>query len=126
MRRDSGFLLLEVLVAFIIAALALAVLLRGALDGLTATHIASHYEEAVVRARSRLAGIGLAPLAGDRQGDDGGGYHWHERIVPVATAQTLPPTSLYAVSVAVSWEENGERRVVDLETERLGPPNHAE
>lgn len=126
MRRDAGFALLEALVAFAIAALALAVLFRGALDGLAATHIAGRYEEAVARARSRLAGIGPAPLAGDRQGDDGGGYHWHVRVVPVATTRTAPPTALYAVSVAISWGADGEQRVVDLETERLGPAAHAE
>lgn len=118
--------MLEVVVAFAIAALTLAVLFRGALDGLAATHIASRYEEAVARARSRLAGIGPVPLAGDRQGDDGGGYHWHVRVVPVATARTAPPTALYAVSVAISWEADGERRVVDLESERLGPAARAE
>jgi len=47
-------------------------------------------------------------------------------VIPVGSAKTLPPTVLYAVSVAVSWKEGGERRVVDLQTERLGPAGHAQ
>lgn len=125
MHRDAGFTLLETMIALAIAGLALAALGRGTLDGLTLSQTAGRYEEAVARAQSRLAGIGPAPQAGDRQGDDGGGYHWHVRMVPVATARTVPPTALYAVSVAISWEENGARRVIDLETERMGPAGNA-
>ena len=125
MRRDAGFTLLEAMIALAIAGLALAALFRGTLDGVNLSQTASRYEEAVARAQSRLAGIGPAPQAGDRQGDDGGGYRWHVRVLPVGTARTLPPTSLYAVSVAISWEENGARRVVDLETERMGPAANA-
>lgn len=125
MRRDAGFTLLEAMIALAIAGLALTALFRGTMTGLTLSETAGRYEEAVARAQSRLAGIGPAPQAADRQGDDGGGYHWHMRVIPVATARTLPPTALYAVSVAISWEENGARRVVDLQTERIGPAGNA-
>lgn len=125
MRREAGFTLLEALIALAIAGLAMAALFHGTLAGLSLSQISGRYEEAVARAQSRLAGIGPAPQAGDRQGDDGGGYHWHLRVAPVGTARTVPPTALYAVSVAISWEENGARRVVDLETERMGPAGNA-
>jgi general secretion pathway protein I len=121
-RSERGFTLLEVLVAFVIAALALTVLFRGTLDGLRATQAAGRYEEAVTRARSRLAALtagGLAP--GDRQGDDGNGFHWRERITTVASSPVAAEGSLalYAVSVAVSWTD-GSRRTVELDSERIG------
>jgi general secretion pathway protein I len=126
MRGERGFTLLEVLVAFAIAAFALAVLFRGALDGLRVAKVAGAYEEAVARARSRLAmlGHGLALTPGELAGDDGGGYHWHIRIAPLATAAVgrKPQAStlaLYAVSVAVSWRTDGRQREVRLDSERL-------
>ena len=104
MRADPGFTLLEVLVAFAIAALALGTLFRGTIDGLHTAQIASRYQEAVTRAESRLAALSAGNLtAGDRQGDDGNGFHWHERITPVETAA---PAGLYTVNVAISWVED--------------------
>jgi len=55
MRAERGFTLLEVLIAFAIAALALALLFRAASDGMLSVRTAGRYEEAVVRARSHLA-----------------------------------------------------------------------
>ena len=61
--------------------------------------------------------------------DDGGGYHRRTRLAALGTVQ--PPrtdrrdvrgTTLYAVTVEVSWPGDGEaRRHVVLETRRLGP-----
>ena len=116
-RADQGFTLLEVLVAFAIAALALGTLFRGTIDGLHTAQIAGRYQEAVTRAESRLAALTTGNLtASDRQGDDGNGFHWRERITPVETAA---PVGLYAVSVAVSWVDDS-RRTVELDSERIG------
>ena len=88
MGREAGFTLLEVLVAFIIAALALAALFSGALGGLRAAATSGRYLEAVSRAESHLAAAttGDALAAGDRQGDEGAGFHWHVRIAPAQVA----------------------------------------
>jgi len=138
--------LLEVLVAFAIAALALSVLFQGALAGLRSAGVAGRYQEALSRARSHLAAIGGNLTATDLQGEDGLGedtgtpphaggahkgtaYHWHVRVSPIASTVRggdmtggLPAlrTTLYTVSVAVSWQEGGGRRVVELDSERLG------
>jgi general secretion pathway protein I len=117
--REAGFTLLEALIAFAILALALAALLQGALAGLRATQAAGRTEEALARARSRLAALEAMPLApSDQRGDDGGGYAWRLRIVPEATSGGL---TLYAVTVAIGWRDGGTPREVRLETQRLGP-----
>ena len=116
---ERGFTLLEVLVAFVIAALALGVLFRGTLGGLRTAQVASRYEEAVTRAQSHLAALtagGLTP--GDRQGEDGNGFHWRVRIAPVGLTDT-GSSALYAVNVSVSWMD-GSRRSVELDSERIG------
>lgn len=116
---DRGFTLLEVLVAFVIAALALGALMQGAATGLRSVRVSGHVQEALSRARSHLAAAALAPIPGDRRGDDGGGYAWR---VNVASAAASVRAVLYAVTVTVSWRMDGGEREVVLRTQRLGPP----
>ena len=127
--RDSGFTLLEALVAFIIAALALGALTQGALGGLRATAAAAHTEEALSRARSHLAGVGPGLQAGETTGDDGGGFAWRMLVQPMATTArprgeegrpSVRRATLYSVTVAVSWRLDGGQREVVLATSRLG------
>jgi general secretion pathway protein I len=113
---DSGFTLLEVMVAFVIAALASLVLYQAGFSGAAETATAARYQEAVVRAQSRMASIGtLTPLRpGQFSGDDGGGFHWWLTIAPEESAGKL---TLYLVQVT----EGFGTRHVTLATERLGP-----
>ena len=131
--REAGFTLLEVLVAFVIMALAVAALLQGAGAGLRNTRVSAHTQEAVARAQSRLAAVGPGPMAtlptGEQSGDDGGGYLWRTRVdagpsVAVPQATGVERVVLYAVTVAISWRMDGDARQVTLATQRLGlaPP----
>jgi general secretion pathway protein I len=131
---SAGFTLLEVTIALIIASLAAAALLAIAGSGLQATQTASMYDQAIVRAKSRLAaathGTRLAP--GDWRGDDGGGFRWHLHVAPVASASLRPPGKtasraatpvvLYGISVWVGWADGDARRQVRLDTEQVGGP----
>jgi general secretion pathway protein I len=133
MPSERGFTLLEVLVAFIIAALALGVMFDAVLGGLRASETASHYQEAVSLARSHIAAVGVSALAGRvLTGDDGRGFHFSLRIRPVGTI-TLPrgadddpsqgpqaQATLYSVSVTETWRGDGGERQVRLDTARLG------
>jgi general secretion pathway protein I len=57
-RSEAGFTLLEVMVAFVISALALAVLFNGTTTGLRATEQAGKYVEAISLVQSHLAALG--------------------------------------------------------------------
>ncbi len=122
--QPAGFTLLEVLVAFIIAALALGLLFQGGIGGLLTARIAGRYGEALSRAESHLAEATAGPTltAGDSSGAEGGGFRWRVRIQPIDTApvidKTKPVLALYAVDVLESWVENGRTRAVSLQTQR--------
>ena len=133
MSRDHGFTLLEVLVAFIIAAFALAALFSGGLQGLRATTLSAHYGEAVSRAQSHLDAATVAQpiMPSERQGDEGNGFHWRVRITllaagtPDPAAPRTPVLNLYAVSAAVSWTDDDHTRVVQLDTQQAAPAPRA-
>jgi|HubBroStandDraft_5_1064220.scaffolds.fasta_scaffold265032_3 general secretion pathway protein I len=116
MPRDAGFTLLEVMVAFVIAALASIVLIHAGLEGTASAVTAGRTEEATTRAESRLASIGvLTPLQTERlDGDDGNGFGWRLAIAPIMQNGA---TALYTVTVTETYGD----RTVSLTTERLGP-----
>jgi general secretion pathway protein I len=128
-----GFTLLEVLIAFMIAGIALSVLLGMELTGLRATRTAARHEQALSRARSHLAlAVHADPLTqGDWRGDDGSGFVWHLTVTPIASIKVQPeyrPTAsmaenfgltLYAINVSISWADDGAHEVV-LNTEQVG------
>ena len=129
--RDQGFTLLEALVALSVALPALIVLYRQGLVSAAAAANSGLVLEAVSRAQSHLDAVasgGLLP--GEREGDDGGGFRWHVRVVPVASA--APPrffrtlakgggATLFAVAVEISWPgPAGGVRSFTLNTRRLG------
>jgi general secretion pathway protein I len=116
--KDGGFTLLEVLVAAVIAALALAVLFQGAAGGVQIARVADHMQEAVSRARSRLAVLehGAPPAPGDQSGDDGGGFHWRTRVTQVGFGRGV---ALYDLAVAESWTIDGGTREVLLHGRRV-------
>jgi general secretion pathway protein I len=128
--RAAGFTLIEVLVAFVIAALALGVLYEGAGDGLRAGQRAGRVVEALSLARSHIAALGAGPLvAGEQAGADGGGYRWRGRVTQLAahplggsglaaTAQG-PRLVLYGIAVREEWTGDRGTQAVTLQSERL-------
>ena len=129
-----GFTLLEVVTALIIAGMAAVALFGVVGSGLEETRRSAMYDQAIVRAKSRLAaaihGTRLAPV--DQRGDDGGGFRWRLRVVPLASAllrpvglvgpraQTSFPVVLYEVMVWIGWGDGGTERQVRLDTEQVG------
>lgn len=130
---NHGFALLEVLVALSIAVLALAALFQLGFSGLRSTQAASHYEQAIARARSRLTlAVHAKPLiSGVWDGDDGGGFTWHLQVAPIARTMVRPqfgvtargsttfPLTLYVVGVSIAWRDGDRVRHVDLVSEQI-------
>jgi general secretion pathway protein I len=130
---EAGFTLLEVLVALVIASLALGALFLAAGTGLRTAALSGHYAQAVSRAKSHLAavGVGTPLMAINQTGEDGGGFRWRLSIRPEATATldnssgalgviTVPRIALYAVSVTITWGMDGGPRSFELDTQRIG------
>ena len=131
--REAGFTLLEVMVAFIIAALAITLLYNGATGGLNATETAARTEEALALARSHITAVGRGEAISRQEssGVDGDGYEWHLHIQSVASreltlsdsdrANDTKPTKaiLYDIALTESWTEAGHPHAVTLQTRRF-------
>jgi len=131
--REAGFTLLEVMVAFIIAALAITLLYNGATGGLNATETAARTEEALALARSHITAVGRGEAISRQEssGVDGDGYEWHLHVQSVGSreltlsdsdrANDTKPTKaiLYDIAVTESWTEAGHPHAVTLQTRRF-------
>ncbi len=132
-RRDAGFTLLEVMIAFVIAALAIGALFGGTTAGLDATSVAAKYDEAISLARSHLATIGHGSGISAQQttGADGEGFTWRLRIREASSrelsltdqdrANDVKPARavLFDILVTESWKAGGRERQVSLATRRF-------
>ncbi len=124
-RRNTGFTLLEVLVAFSILTLSLGVLLTLFSTGLRNTAIAHDYSRAITLAESRLASIGVSePLQpGESEGRFDDHYRWYAEITPHVGNydHAIGDTAwqLYKVRVHVIWEGFDGERSVTLSTLRM-------
>ena len=122
--RRGGFTLVEVLVAFAIAALSLAALMQVFATGLRGAATSEAYARAVMLAETRLASVGVeAPLeAGESTGRFDDDYRWRLTVEPYTEAEMDAAVEIYRIAVTVSWDEGrNAERAVTLQTLRLGP-----
>ena len=134
--KESGFSLLEVLVAFVILSLVATALFRlfgGALGNAAA---ASEWSRALLVAQTRLAVAASAlPLreSTDQGSETDGRVRWETKVAPYTPPNTTDdlerasealPARLYRVSVDVRFpSDNGGERIVSLSTLKLGARN---
>jgi len=125
----AGFTLIEVLVAFAIAALLIVPLMRLVSAGLGSFDRAQNYATATLWAQSILANAGVqTPLVeGIQTGDLPLGMHWEMGVAPYHDdlMSAAPLTSgfiPYAITLTVSWPDHRTRNVLKFATLRLAPP----
>lgn len=128
MRRACvGFSLLEVLVAFVILALALGVLMRVFSGALNNTVQARRYAQATMIAQSKLAEASAeSPMQeGDASGDDDAGFHWRTHIsrliLDEGYSELAEKLTLFRIDVEVGWQKGAQSEgQVRMATVRLG------
>lgn len=127
-----GYTLIEVLVAFAVLALALALLL-GTLSGATRqVRWAEDAGRAALHAQSLVAqvGVGEALAPGSRSGElDAGRYRWTLVVEPWSDPLLPPPppvdpsgTRMMALRLTVEWGGGGPRERLQVESLRLVEP----
>lgn len=125
---NRGMTLIEVLVAFVLLSLSLAVIFHIFAGGMRNARMAEQYSRAVFLAESKLASVGLerALAVGELGGVSESNLQWRILIEPVDEATRSPSTAaasrrLYQVTVRVGWTEGDKTRQVELKSHRLGP-----
>lgn len=118
MRGQSGFTLLEVLVAMSILAVAITTMLQLSSQNLRLLRLSGEHQRAVLLA-DRLTRE-IQPEGEEVQSGNEGPYGWERRVsvVPVAAEQSPPggaAPQLLSVTVSVRW---GSGRSVELATLR--------
>lgn len=123
---QSGFSLLEILMAFAILSLSLGVLLRIFGGGGQIASTADEYSRAIIVAESLMATLGIeSPLKpGETSGQIGDSYRWILRVelYPVDEADMSSANfgyKPYWVNLTVEWGEIDDARAFDLKTLRL-------
>lgn len=129
--RMGGYTLIEVLVAFMILALALTVVLRIFSSGLRNVSASSDYTRAVLVAEAQLAAAGVsdALVQGETQGDEGRHFRWTRVVRDYVPSEGYDREALlvpaYHITVTVEWQHAGSARQIDLTSIRLGKARSA-
>ncbi len=131
--RQTGFTLLEVMIALAVTVIALSALLSGGATALRAGRSVMRHEQAMSLARSTLALVTANLAPGERSDTTGDGFQWHSVTRPLSSARiTLPgeprgvfseapAVTLYDVTVRITWHDGAGGGSDLVETRRLGP-----
>ncbi len=118
-KRQGGFSLIEVLVAFLILAASLSVLSRVFAAGMGQSVQVQERMQALSFAQSALERIQSEGLLqrGDSSGEFDERYHWHRHVT---LREDLTPRGhrlrAYEVKLRVNWQQGSKQRQVDLST----------
>ncbi|MBI2933083.1 MAG: type II secretion system protein [Planctomycetes bacterium] len=109
----KGFTLIEVLVAFVVMAAAIAVLAQGFATGAAASVTAQNRTRAAWQAETKMTELeaGLLPMNLSQGGvldESDPTWRWAVRSEPTSTA------GLTQLTVTVAWKERGEERSIHL------------
>jgi general secretion pathway protein I len=127
--EESGFTIVEVLVALLVLALSLSVLFDIISISLGRVGNAEKLTEATLVAQSVLARVGAdMPLQeGETAGRYDNGLRWRVHVKPFGDAADRQawPVTPYEISAEILWAEGARERSIILTTLRLGPKTAA-
>ena len=124
--QQTGFSLLEVLVAFVIMGLVIGGVLQLFGSSMRSVALSDEYSYAVKIAESQMATVGTAvPVeAGNTSGSTDDKFDWNIIIEPTEFEypEGAPPIPLYPyrVKVDVSWQSGNRERHFELASLRFG------
>ena len=114
-KRQAGFTLIEVLVAFTVLALVLGALYRVFGASARQAQLAQDYAQAVAVAEARLSEAGrLAPLAPGQEKGLVGRFTWVRTIA-------VHSENVFLVETRIFWPAGGAPRTLSLTTLRMAP-----
>ena len=123
--RSRGIMLLELLVAFAILSVSLAVLLQSAGASISRQRSVNNQMKAVSHAANVLAGLDLKNIEGQQiTGSINEFYSWQASFEPEARFSASEddarqPLELLAISVQIAWQEGKHSKTYRLNTKRL-------
>lgn len=126
--NSGGYTLLEVLVAFAVLGMTLAVLFRIFSAGSNNVGTASEYLQATTIGEAQLESSGLnEPLeTGRTEGIEAGKFLWTRTVAHAVIPELGPPEAAtiaaYAIKVDVKWPAGRDMRHIELETLRIADP----
>ena len=128
---DRGFTLLEVLISFVILALAMGAILQAFSQGLRVMTVTERHAEATLLAQTKMAEVGtVIPLeAGEHEdvfeSDLETPFRWRVVIEPYeggeGDAVQFEGLQVFQVAVEVGWKDRFPARLVTLRTARPAP-----
>lgn len=128
-KGEGGFTLLEVLVAFSIAALALGVMYRIYAKGAASAILGKEYAQAVAIADSKLAvaGVDESLNIDNTSGTENDKYEWQMSISDYEPGAEQDqgfeqPLQLKEIELVITWNSLGRRHSFKIHTLRPVPP----
>jgi general secretion pathway protein I len=112
-KRQAGYSLIEVIVAFALMALATTLLLGSLSGAARQVRVADQQGRAALHAQSLLATVGIdAPLAaGQRQGEwEQGRYRWTLQVAPYVEPRQAS-SRLWQLDLRVRWGDGAQEQL---------------